>query len=308
VHFALSKFRAGLVAPFLVEYRGSGIALGVNRHDHIVDLYLDFAVCAAGFFGLVADLLGGDPYLPEPQRFDPVNLGIVRWLDPAAFAAAYGSSIPFAGVFDGQLDNGGETLTLFKPGATPDQDIVIARVRYDDDPPWPAVGIGGGRSIVLIDPATNPDPAAFANWILSAREGGTPGVSGSGTDTFTGDPGTDTDGDGLTDFFEFASGSDPENPGSANLPVAAVASLDVNGVTADYFTFAFHRSPTVRGAKFTLETTSDLLTWTRADSTLTLVGSRQNPDGTATDTYRGTAPVLNSPTPAFFLMLKVEPE
>jgi len=35
-----------------------------------------------------ADSLGGDPYLPESQRFDPANLGIVRWLDPAAFAAA----------------------------------------------------------------------------------------------------------------------------------------------------------------------------------------------------------------------------
>jgi hypothetical protein len=64
----------------------------------------------------------------------------------------------------------------------------------------------------------------------------------------------------------------------------------------------------MRGTKFTLESSTDLLTWTRADSTLTLVGSRQNPDGTVTDTYRGTAPVLNSPTQAFFLMLKVEPE
>ena len=90
--------------------------------------------------------------------------------------------------------------------------------------------------------------------------------------------------------------------------MVAVASLDVNGVTADYFTFAFHRRPTVRGTKFTLETSTDLLTWNRADSTLTLVGSRQNPDGTVTDTYRGTAPVLNSPTRALFLMLKVEPE
>jgi Carboxypeptidase regulatory-like domain len=35
-----------------------------------------------------ADFLGGDPYLPESERFDPVNPGIVRWLNPAAFAIA----------------------------------------------------------------------------------------------------------------------------------------------------------------------------------------------------------------------------
>ena len=90
------------------------------------------------------------------------------------------------------------------------------------------------------------------------------------------------------------------------MPAAAVASLDINGVTTDHFTFAFHRSTTVRGAKFTLETSTDLLMWTRADSTLTLVGSRQNPDGTMTDTYRATAALRNSQ--ALFLKLKVEPE
>jgi len=79
-------------------------------------------------------------------------------------------------------------------------------------------------------------------------------------------------------------------------------------VTPDFFPSPFHRGPAVRGGKFSLETSTDLLTWGRADSTLTLVGSRQNRDGTVTDTYRGTASLLNSPSPAFFLRLKVEPE
>jgi hypothetical protein len=34
-----------------------------------------------------ADYLGGDPYLPDSQRFDPAP-GIVRWFDPAVFAPA----------------------------------------------------------------------------------------------------------------------------------------------------------------------------------------------------------------------------
>ena len=33
-----------------------------------------------------ADYLGGDPYLPDAQRFDPAVAGNVRWLDSAAFA------------------------------------------------------------------------------------------------------------------------------------------------------------------------------------------------------------------------------
>ena len=39
---------------------------------------------------------------------------------------------------------------------------------------------GSVARIVLNDPATNPNPAQPSNWILSAREGGTPGESGSG--------------------------------------------------------------------------------------------------------------------------------
>ncbi len=35
-----------------------------------------------------ADYLGGDPYLPESQRFDPGKPGVARYLNPAAFAAA----------------------------------------------------------------------------------------------------------------------------------------------------------------------------------------------------------------------------
>ena len=230
---------------------------------------------------------------------------VVIVADRRAFAIRYPqvAEAKIVGQFRGHLDSGGETIAIHAANGG-----VIKEFTYDDDPPWPVVGVGGGRSIVLNDPATNPNPAHPSNWILSAREGGTPGESGSGADTFTGDPRKDTDGDGLSDFFEFASGSDPENPGSGFSPVAAVASLDVSGVTADYFTFAFHRSPTARGTKFTLESSTDLLTWSRADATLTLVGSRQNRDGTLTDTYRGTAPVLDSPTRAFFLILKVEPE
>ncbi len=82
--------------------------------------------------------------------------------DATVFATTYGSSIPIVGEFDGQLDNGGETLALIKPGATLAQDSVIDRVTYDEDMPWPAAADGGGASLQLIDPAQ--DNNRVMNW------------------------------------------------------------------------------------------------------------------------------------------------
>jgi hypothetical protein len=78
------------------------------------------------------------------------------------FAAAYGGAIPVAGEFAGALDKGGETLTLIRPGPTPDLDAVIDRVRYDDEPPWPAAADGWGPSLQLIDAAQ--DNRRVGNW------------------------------------------------------------------------------------------------------------------------------------------------
>ncbi|MEO8427221.1 MAG: CotH kinase family protein [Verrucomicrobiota bacterium] len=244
-------------------------------------------------------------FVPASARLLNPGESVVLMSDKRAFLIRYPhvADSKIFGQFRGHLDSGGETIAIQAANGSE-----ITRFRYDDDLPWPSAGGLGGRSLVLTDPATNPNPAEPSHWILSAREGGTPGESGSGADTFAGDPRKDTDGDGLTDFFEFASGSDPENPGSGFLPLASIAPLEVNGVTAEYFAFAFHRSPIVRGAKFTVESSYDLLTWTPAASTLTFVGSLENRDGTVTDTYRGTANLLNSSSPAFFLKLKVESE
>src|SRR6266540_2380287 len=82
--------------------------------------------------------------------------------DPQGFLAAYGSAIPLAGIFHGKLSNGGETLKLVKPGATPAQDLIIAEVTYDSVPPWAAAANGFGPSLQLIDPTQNNN--RVANW------------------------------------------------------------------------------------------------------------------------------------------------
>ncbi|HTD87127.1 MAG TPA: lamin tail domain-containing protein, partial [Candidatus Binatia bacterium] len=67
--------------------------------------------------------------------------------------------------FDGSLDNGGETITLIKPAGDPHSeadDIVVDKVKYDDDAPWPKAADGGGPSLQLSD--AEEDNARVSNW------------------------------------------------------------------------------------------------------------------------------------------------
>src|SRR6185369_6967525 len=107
---------------------------------------------------------GADFAFPEGTIVQPGGFLVVV-NDSNAFAAAYGTSIPLAGVFNGNLSNGGETLALVKPGNTPDQDLILDQVSYDSVPPWPALANGFGPSLQLIDP--NQDNNRVANWASS---------------------------------------------------------------------------------------------------------------------------------------------
>jgi hypothetical protein len=82
--------------------------------------------------------------------------------DRFAFAAAYGTSVVPYDVFSGNLQAGGETLTLIKPGYGITNDVVIDRVRYDGALPWPYGLPGITASAQLID--AKQDNARVANW------------------------------------------------------------------------------------------------------------------------------------------------
>jgi len=104
---------------------------------------------------------GADYTFPPGSLIDPRGYRVVT-KDVAALITAYGSNVPPAGVFAGQLDDGGETLSLVRPGVTPAQDTVIDTVTYDDDAPWLASADSGGYSLQLID--ANQDNTRVANW------------------------------------------------------------------------------------------------------------------------------------------------
>jgi hypothetical protein len=81
----------------------------------------------------------------------------------SAYAAAFGANAPPAfDEFPGNLQNDGETLTLFRPGPNAGEEIIVDKVKYEDVLPWSQAADGGGLSLQLIDAAE--DNARVGNW------------------------------------------------------------------------------------------------------------------------------------------------
>jgi hypothetical protein len=80
----------------------------------------------------------------------------------AAFQAAYGSSIPLTTEYAGRLDSDGETLTLLRPGAGLGEWLVMDKMHYETQPPWPTVQTGRENALQRLDPAAPTD--RLANW------------------------------------------------------------------------------------------------------------------------------------------------
>jgi hypothetical protein len=142
-----------------------------------------------------------------------------------AFQFRYGSSLPVAGQYSGQLNNAGENLVLYTPG-----DAVIRGVNYEDAAPWPVAADGTGVSLVRRHPAEAAGDNDPAGWAVSGAIGGSPGSG----DTFA--PGTfdawvtgnfnpaqlassatsglsaDPDGDGRSNVEEYAFATQPLVP------------------------------------------------------------------------------------------------
>ena len=134
-----------------------------------------------------------------------------------AFQLRYGSSLPVAGQYSGQLNNAGENLMLYTPG-----DAVIRGVNYLDEAPWPAAADGTGVSLVRRHPGETAGDSDPEGWTVSGATGGSPGAA----DTFkpgtfdswttriftplqlaasaTSGPSADPDGDGRSNVEEYA--------------------------------------------------------------------------------------------------------
>lgn len=91
--------------------------------------------------------------------------------DLAGFEAAFGTGLPVAGVYSGQLNNGGEGILLLGRDRLPIQDF-----SYDDRLPWPSSADGEGFSLTIAGPNFNPDSGDPASWRASTAPGGSPGT------------------------------------------------------------------------------------------------------------------------------------
>ena len=233
---------------------------------------------------------------------------LVLVANQAAFEARYGSGLPVAGVYSGALSNGGENITISYAVTTPVIDFA-----YDDALPWPMEPDGGGVSLVLADPDSAPDPSLAESWVSGSVLHGTPGTGESTPPTFAGwrqdhfsegegsdpsisGPDADPDGDGLSNFLEFALGLDPR--------VSDAAGAVVGGKMEDggesYFSLTFRRRIDRGNLLYQVEKSDDLAIWTALSGVETM--TQDNLDGTETVTVRSDAPLGAGPE---FLRLKV---
>lgn len=157
---------------------------------------------------LALDLSGAHFTDGIDYTFENVSLAAGKLLviakDPEAFIAAYGGNVTLApGAFEGQLANGGETITLVDG----DQRLILS-MTYGDSGDWPRDADGRGSSIELINPS---EPInSPTNWKASP-EGGTPGVEGEEPQPQPGD----ADSDGIADAWETAFGLNPADASDA---------------------------------------------------------------------------------------------
>ena len=174
---------------------------GATNTDNTLDEYIELHNFSAGAVALY------DPAAPAntwrlrngvtfvfPQNITLPASGylIVVSFDPvasaaqlAAFRSLYGvsASVPVFGPYSGKLDNGGESVELYRPD-TPQAGsgyvpyLLVDRVAYGDSAPWPVGGDGGGASLQRGAASEHGNDAA--NWSAAGPTAGRANVAQPG--------------------------------------------------------------------------------------------------------------------------------
>lgn len=188
----------------------------------------------------------------------------------AAFAMRYGSNLPVAGEYTGNLRNGGDTLRVVDLLGTN-----IALFTYDDLAPWPVAPDGFGPALVLRAPDLSPTNAA--NWRASYVMGGKPGFADDYTvqdwrreffaaaeladpaqeSTRWGDD-ADPDGDGIPNLAEYAlGGTSPTN--TASRPRLNASLVTASGQT--WLRGEYSLRAGIVGITVVAQVSTDLVAW-----------------------------------------------
>ncbi|MGB0144535.1 MAG: sigma factor [Akkermansiaceae bacterium] len=184
-------------------------------------------------------------------------------LDQTAFESVHGNGLPIDGTFaSGRLSNGGESIKLDDTDGSTIHDF-----EYDNNLPWPTSSAGGNFSLVLINPASNPNPNDPQNWRPSFSIGGNPGEPLT-TTTFAGNPDDDLDRDGVSALVEHALGT--SDTLSNESPIILTET-----------TFSFSRNLAADDVQISVETSTDLVNW---QENTVLINQTHNNNGTLTET------------------------
>ena len=209
-----------------------------------------------------------------------------------AFLARYGTGLPVAGEFTGNLDNDGEELLVTGQGGAS-----ILNFTYNDADPWPESADGDGFSLVLIASGSPGNPDFPASWRSSATMNGNPGsddvTSYSSWKAFNGvtDDDGDNDGDGLTNLMEYALGGDPFGASLDLAPFAEVRLFDDGGANEQYIFMDVRRRLGADDVALVIEVSNSLGEWANDEGSPSLVRTFNNGDGTESLTYRLEQPV-----------------
>ena len=199
-----------------------------------------------------------------------VDLSGVHFGSGIEFTVPTGTTIPAGGFLlitdfenDTALANGGEQITLLAADGS-----IIESFEYQDDVPWPVSPDGSGPSLTRILPPS--PPADPTSWRASFASGGSP--SAHDATLFTGDPSSDSDGDGINALLEHAHGTSDTIRNS---------SIDLFNIQFDEtLSISLQQNLRAEDIIWRLEYSPDLNAWFSAENDLSLTGTTNNGDGT----------------------------
>ena len=178
--------------------------------------------------------------------------------DQAAFESRYGALANIAGEYgDAKLSNGGEQVLIRAADGETIKDFT-----YSDRAPWPESADGGGFSLTLILPESNPLHGEASSWRASGFTNGSP--ASSDATRFSGDPLGDDNRNGISNLVEYAVGDTLE------LGLAGAGSL------------TFRLNVLADDVVVSVEVSRDLATWESGPEAAVLSSRIDHGDGTAT--------------------------
>ena len=234
------------------------LAISADRDDYEFVELLNTALVPIDLTGVYFDdginFFFGDNTILEPGG----RLVLVKNL--AAFTERYGA-LPagtVVGEYGGRLSNDGEQVIIRSSGA-----VEVINLTYNDQLPWPTLSDGNGYSMIY----TGADQTNGASWEAHSVIGGAPGLPDTALvlayeqwklDNGITDDNSDSDGDSLTAFAEYATGN---NPNVANpSPVFTQGFVSFEG--DQYLSVTYQQGLDVADVIFEIQESTGLETWT----------------------------------------------